>query len=306
MNFSSSVQIGARFKLVAHKGNENNPTKETDWFNNLVLDSGLDRLSVGSAIGLVAVGSGNSTPVVTQTGLDNVVATTTSVFGNEVRFMNATTQPYYFGARRTYRFGEGAAAGNLTEVGIGWNADSMFNRTLIKDSQGNPTTLTILSDEFLDVIVEIRHYPQESFTGSFNLIDKLGNVVSNHTLNGVCIITSGNFTLGKVEAGDGSRRIYIYNGVANLDSVTSSPSGNSDYSGDRVVTYPTPRSMNAVYTLSLVTANFDITSFSIGVKAFARNSDPLYKFQIDPPIPKNNTQVMTISFTISWDRYTGS
>lgn len=305
MNFSVSTQVGARFKLIAHKGDENKPTKETGWFNNLVLDSGLDRLSVGSALGLVAVGTGNSTPVVTQTGLDNVLTTTSTAQGSDVPLSNTTVEPYYFGARRTFRFGEGAAAGNLTEVGVGWTSTNMFNRTLIKDSQGNPTTLTILSDEFLDVIVEIRHYPQRSFTGGFNLLNKLGDVISTHTVNGVCMISNGSWYLGKVEVGSSGNFIDIYSGLANLSSVTSSPSGTIATINTQTTTYPTTRSLRSEYTLGLNQANFNITSFLIPYRALCNLNTSIYKFEINPPIPKNNTQIMTITFTLTWDRYTG-
>lgn len=305
MNFSVGTQVGARFKLVAHKGDENNPTKETDWFNNLVLDSGLDRLSVGSAITLVAVGTGNSTPVVTQTSLDNVLATTSTAQGPDVALANSTVEPYYFGARRTFRFSEGAAAGNLTEVGVGWTSTNMFNRTLIKNQQGNPTTLTILSDEFLDVIVEIRHYPQRSFTGSFNLLNKLGDTISTHTVNGVCMIDRGSWSLGKVDAGNLSSAIIAYSGLANLSSVTSVPSGTQVSLRTKTSTYPTTRSLRSVHTIGLNEANFNITSFLIPYINLGATYREIYKFEIDPPIPKNNTQIMTITFTLTWDRYTG-
>lgn len=304
MNISAGIQIGARFKLVAHKGDVDNPTKETGWIKNLVLDSGLNRLSVGNAITHVAVGTGNSTPSVTQTGLDNVLVTTTSITGADVALSNTTTAPYYYGARRTYRFGLGAAAGNLTEVGIGWGTTQMFNRTLIKDSLGNPTTITILSDEYLDIVVEIRHYPQQSFTGSFNLLNKLGEVVSTHTVDGTCLIgDAGVFALDQVNMGG---QLSLYTGSANLGSVTSTPSGTLDVTYSQERTYPTPNSLRTVWTIGLGQANFTIRSVELSTYGLCNNTPFIgYKFQITPPIPKNNTQIMALTLNLSWTRYTG-
>ena len=46
MQVNMHSQIGARFKLVAHKG-DGVPTKETDWFNNIVLNVSAKLFSFG-------------------------------------------------------------------------------------------------------------------------------------------------------------------------------------------------------------------------------------------------------------------
>ena len=63
MQVNMHSQIGARFKLIAHKG-DGVPTTETEWFNNIVLDAGLARMSVGTWISRCCVGTGNTKPVV--------------------------------------------------------------------------------------------------------------------------------------------------------------------------------------------------------------------------------------------------
>lgn len=47
MNFNTNIEIGARFKLVVRKSSDNSISKETEWFHNLVLNSGLNRMSEG-------------------------------------------------------------------------------------------------------------------------------------------------------------------------------------------------------------------------------------------------------------------
>jgi hypothetical protein len=71
----------------------------------------------------------------------------------------------------TWRFGEGIAAGNIAEVGLGWGNATLWNRARIKDAQGKPTVITVFADEYLDVVSEIRVYPAQSLEGSFNLLD---------------------------------------------------------------------------------------------------------------------------------------
>ena len=183
MNVQINNSVGARFKLVARKASTEEITRETDWFKNIVLDTGLNQMSVGTWIDRVRVGSGNSTPVASQTQLNNTIASTTTVLsGSDSVTKQTTTSPYYSAAKITYRFGEGVAAGNISEVGCGWGTGlALWNRALVKDLNGNPTTITVLSDEFLDVIIEVRYYPTQSFSGNFNLLDKTGGIVSSHT-----------------------------------------------------------------------------------------------------------------------------
>ena len=81
MNLEMNNEVGARFKLVARKASTEEITRETDWFQNIVLDTGLARMSVGVYIDRCCVGTGNSTPVATQTQLDTFKASTTTTQG---------------------------------------------------------------------------------------------------------------------------------------------------------------------------------------------------------------------------------
>lgn len=308
MNFQTSMQVGALFKLIVHKGNPEQPSKETPLFHNLVLDAGLDRLSVGSAIGRVCVGSGNSNPVISQTQLDAFIASTTTSQGSDTGGKQITTEPYYLWSRRTYRFGEGVAAGNLSEIGLGWSNTNLFNRALIRDANGNPTTITVLADEFLDVVVELRVYPQRNIIGNFNLLDKLGAVISTHTVEGSCLLgsESGGFELGPVSLGVwGSNAMVVYSGVKQ-DSVSNSPLTALGNSSAIVHTYPTTKTCKGVARFGLTAANGTHQSFMVPIQYFcSRYVYGLgYKWQISPPIKKNDTQEIKYSFTLSWDRYT--
>lgn len=298
MNLYSKIQVGAQFKLIVHKGDVTKPTKEVPFFKNLVLDSGLNQLSIDNVLSRVCVGSGNTPPEYNQTSLENFIASTNTVQGGDTTGTNAN-DPMYYWAKRTFRFGEGVARGNLSEIGVGWSDSGLFNRALIKNSNGEPTTITVLSDEFLDVIVEVRVYPQKTFSGEFSLKNKLGEVVSTHSVTGT-IFTKSNilaFTLGRISA---EQRFIVYSG--NMQESTSAEPIN--YIGDTtevVISYPTQRSIEATSKFLLNSANGSHRSFVSHYSSFLGRQG--FKWEINPPISKNNTFEITYKHTLSWDRY---
>jgi len=138
----------------------------TPWFPNLITNGGLDRCAVNTDyLNYCLVGTGNTAPAYTDTQLVTFVNSTGSVTSNATA---PTVSPYYASIIRTYTFGEGVAAGNLSEVGIGWSSanTSLFSRALIVDNVGIPITITVLSDEFLIVRYELRRYVPEIDTSS--------------------------------------------------------------------------------------------------------------------------------------------
>ena len=301
MNVQINNSVGARFKLVARKASTEEITRETEWFKNIVLDTGLNQMSVGAWIDRVRVGSGNSTPVASQTQLDNTIASTNTILSSSDSVTKqTTTSPYYVAAKRTYRFAEGVAAGNISEVGCGWGTGlALWNRALVKDLNGNPTTITVLSDEFLDVIIEVRYYPTQSFSGSFNLLNKTGGIVSNHTFTGLPQFSETNLvSFGVVRGGVASLYSGIMNGVNT--NPTSSLGGVATTS-----TYPSPTTTTCTSSFPLNTANGSIRTVSQDFNTIS-NSGSTYKFEINPPIVKTNQMVLSFTFSISWNRYEGA
>ena len=305
MQLNAHSQVGARFKLIVRKASDDSIARETDWFHNLVLDTGLNRMSVGTWIDRCCVGTGNSTPVVTQTALDSFLASTTTQQSSSAGIQTTTT-PYYRWAKVTWRFGQGVAAGNVSEVGLGWGNANLWNRALIKDANGNPTTITVLSDEYLDVVSEIRDYPTLGWSGNFNLLDKTGAVIGTYSVGAEPYMTST-----YVDVSFGKIKFYglsIFSGVKN-SGVTAYPSTSVGNSGSPTITYPTATSMKGIFTLDLNTANGvhqTLMPYGIsGLLASVGGNGISYKFQISPTITKTSSQIMTYTFTMSWGRYTG-
>lgn len=308
MNINATVKVGALFKLVCHKGDPNKPTKQTDWFHNLVLDSGLNRLSVGRADLQLNIGTGNSTPVVTQTNLDAYLASTTSVqTQTSGRNMTNPSVPYWWG-QRTFRFNPGVGTGNIAELGLAWANNACFNRALVKDISGNPTVIQKLADEYLDVLVEVRVYPQVNISGSFNLRDKTDAIVSTHTYTGKALLNAdpgGTWALGQVAFNTVSNGMRISNAAMPTDLTTNV--GNEVFFGSTTnTTYPTTKSAKGEVVLALASANNTHLSFSACFAGIVTGTSAVigYKWQISPAITKLNTWELRHNFTISWDRYT--
>lgn len=315
MYIKSHVGVQAWFKLVARKASDDSVARESVWFPNIVLDTGLDQMSKGTWIQYCAVGTGNSEPKANQTMLDSIVAVHNTIQTTDAKWNfgdESTNTPTYQSKTQRFRFNEGVAAGNLTEVSMGWFAGSAsklenyrgWNRALILDADGKPTTLTVLSDEYLDVFTEIRMYPTMTVAGSFDLMDKTGKVISKHTLKGIPYIpNSGTWgSTGKV----GSYSAYSYTG--GLPSVvTSAPTGRIGTAASSAVhaEYPNDRTCRAIAVFSLNTANGQNKCFQQLFTLMTGNSQWGYQIEVDPPIPKDSTQMLTFVSDLTWGRYEG-
>lgn len=304
MNIKSHCKVGAKFKLIIHNG-DGVPVRESEWFDNLVLNTGLDRMSVGTWINRCCVGTGNSTPTPTQTKLDSFVAATTTVQVDNIDTSNISSTPPYFAAKRTWRFGAGIAAGNISEIGMGWTDTDLWNRALIQDTGGNPTTITVLSDEYLDVVSEIRVYPNETINGSFDLLNKNGAIISTHSYIGMPWFDSAHFIAEKIDLANHSvfKPAEIYTGGIGTQ-ITSTPIGTMQ-SFTTSNSYPNPRTVRSILSLALNDANLTHKSFLIKYAGLLSQSvyNAGYKLEIDPPITKSPTQTMQYTFEMSWDRY---
>lgn len=319
MNFNAEVGIGAVLKLVVRKAETDEIVRETPEFHNLVLNTGLARMGVGTWIDRCCVGSGNSTPVATQTSLDSFIGSTTAIATGTTSTggIQVTTAPYYWFGRITWRFAVGIATGNISEVGLGWGNTSLWNRALVKDAEGNPTTITVLADEYLDVISEVRVYPKTS-TGSFNVVDKVGAVISAHTYKAVPKMFANNavFSGGLVNYFSGYEAGSSIFGIGDTALVETPTTGITALYSTRTLT-------SNVYSGNTLTSKMTISSsdanFPSGLhRTFATSLGGLmcgagsnlgvhntcgYKWEVTPPIPKNAETILTYSFTLGWGNY---
>lgn len=291
--------VAGRFKLEAVDTVTGARRELTPWFNNLITDQGLNQLGVGQLGYFCMVGTGTATPAVTDTTLGNKIAHTATTVSATPG--GSASAPYYGSYTVVYRFAAGVATGNLTEVGIGYSSTLVFSRTLIKDGAGDPTTITVLATEALDVTYEFRLYsPSADVPHS--------TVIAGVTYTGVVRASnvtafSGNaawyagFAFGSTAGALAGGSAQVYNGT--IGAVTSSPSGTSSQINAPV---DSAYSANSLQRTGTVTA--PLSSGNVGGIQAAQIVTRLGAYQISfsPAIPKDATKVLTLGLTLSWAR----
>ena len=143
-------------------------------FTNLILNSGLDCMAAGTFIAGCVLGSASSTPVVTDTSITSILGSSTTLQAQGVGTANTSTPPYWCSYYWTYRFAEGVATGNISQVAMAFGTVSagttLFSLALVKDSGGTPITITKLADEVLDVTYTLQLYcPVADVTGTISI-----------------------------------------------------------------------------------------------------------------------------------------
>lgn len=157
INVKRTIGVTSRYKLRRVKA-DGTVVQESGWSGNIITKSGLDFMmyrNVGHtnpAIN-VAVGSSSVPPSMEDTALGAQIAVTGTRQGNITKTLQTSHSPYWAKARTVFRFEMGQAAGNIQEVGAvaSFSSSTLISRALVVDDAGNPTTITVLSDEYLDI-----------------------------------------------------------------------------------------------------------------------------------------------------------
>lgn len=270
-----------------------------DWFENLVLDGGLNRIGSGAIISTAVVGSGSTTPANGESTLSALVASTTTQQGGDVRGTDLANGFAY--NRRTYRFAAGVAAGNLSEVGIGWGSTTLFSRALIKDVGGTPTTITILSDEVLDLVYELRVYwPTTDATATINLsgTDYTVTVRASDVDQWAEGTSMFSYLLGNGIT-DGIQDALAY-GPGTLGAITDG-AGGTFLGRPGTATFDGSYVNNSNERLFKVIAGLSDVTSSIGAIGVITPLG-MYKMGFSPSIPKSSSNILTVNFKLTWAR----
>src|SRR6478736_5782795 len=198
---------------------------------------------------------------------------------------------------RVYQFAAGVAAGNLTEIGIGWNTTQLFSRALIVDSGGSPTTLTILATEILNVTYIFRAYPPTADnTVSVTISGTSYTIVSRPSL-----VTNINFwsaptlTNGLNTNNNNVSQPATYPSTSTLGAVTSAPSGTQLACPSTAYSWATYTNGNYYLdiTISLGVADGN-SAGGIGVMSIQPRSGA-YQLSFSPAIPKDSTKTFILT-----------
>lgn len=298
------IGMSGRYKLAAVNAETGEVREETPWFDNLITDAGLERIGDNGVGTYCMVGSGSAGPAVTDTTLATWVAATSTV--QTASDVVATVAPWYVAYRKVYRFAVGVAAGNLTEVGIGWTTTAVFSRTLIKDGGGNPTSLTVLPSEFLDVTYEFRLYcPEADIPLSVSLAGtthtgfiRAGYATNSSDWGASYILNNGMGSITNDSVFKG------YSG-ATLGAQTAAPTGAQSSSntgtGNFTLAAYVPGSKKRTITCTVGLTELNLAG-GINALMFRPLRAGTFQMSFSPPIPKTASQALSLTFELSWDR----
>lgn len=300
------TKVGCEYKIATRKNGE--ITQESGWSKNAITNYGLD--SFGSGTNLfqyIQVGSGTSSPAFTDTALEAFVGSerdTTSF----TRTVDAAGR--WLMLERASVLLAGVATGNIAEVGAGRSAETnLVSRARILDASGDPTVITVLSDE--DLVITYRIWikqPTVDVEGSAGGRDFVVRIAAaDRTTAG-----GGNFRgyWGDydVYAGTlfgwngGNYNFAVYDG--SLGSMTGEPSGASYAVGSRVdADAYVPGSHKASLTAQI---SGTVGNFATGISAIAWCQGVCcWQMSIDPPLLKAEPQTARIQVFTTWSRDNG-
>lgn len=296
-------KIAGQYRMVLNEETDN-PT-DTGWFDNMVLDQGLDQIgSLGAAdlIRQVCVGTGNTAVTASQTAL---VAYVANVNPTPTATMTNLGSPTYASqADAHFAFAQGAVIGNMAEVGIGQstgNGTGLFSRALIVDGSGVPTTLTCTTIDQLTVYYRLTTTPV--------LTDATGTV----TISGTSYAWTGRIALCDSFQFDPSHSgslgspvlAGVYGSTATLGPITGVPLVAGELVTNGTITDVTYVNGNFYRDSSFLIAAADgVVSGGIGAMLinFNLSASVFYQYVFSPAIPKISTTTLSMSFRTSWSR----
>lgn len=274
-------------------------------FKNLVLDTGLQRIGENSDwMNWLHLGTGIQAPHPLQNSLQNPTYTGSSLAPQP----HTTTgidisdplKPYCW-VKRIFRVSPRGENRTYSEMGVGWNDSNLFSRTLIKDPQGNPNTISILGDEYLDVTYEVRMYMPVD-TAVYTVVPT-GDDIEPRTIT---VLAS------KINAQS------PYYGWSVLTSIVGGNGEHRFFNGGRGSLYEDPQgstvgfshSRTSMVRTSSTSATITLTRElpdNVGLLRTYQISQSAYCFQMefDPPFNKTNEDRFSISYSISWGREEG-
>jgi hypothetical protein len=213
----------------------------------------------------------------------------------------------YFGSRTfTWRFSEGQAAGNLSEVGVGnssTNVDGtdLWSRARIQVG-GVDGTITVESDEWLDVVYQVRAFPGV-------LIDATGNFDISSVDTAYVLRNSSVANSNEWGAPAGSR-IFPHNATAGsfisaygaasvLGAVTGTP---TDATGGEWTTFEVGSYSADSFTQEVnFSGSLSQGNATGGIGAIRlRTNLGSIQFSLDPVVDKDGTKVFDITLSYAW------
>ncbi|WP_289115970.1 hypothetical protein [uncultured Psychrobacter sp.] len=312
------VGIAGEFRCVVTKADGTVKT-DTGYQKNLILNQGLDFFGGGKGNSInasCAIGSGNSTPAITQTKLDAFLALASgSDTTSDYSYVDEGDSLYKVWQQKKYRF-TGLDDVNISEVGLvsqgGATNYHLNTRALIKDSSGAPTSISLKLGETLDIYYKT-HKVIDTRDKSFvvNLLDGSGeatpyNVIARPVnigggtqgslaFSAVHISTAAEYSGNMVASGELTANNTVYPSgslYGGYKAVQDFPYVKGSYKKGFSFNVPLDGGNGNIRTMAITSS---MTAWQLRFGSVANDS----------PIVKTNKDILSIPFEISWGRYEG-
>ena len=301
------ARVSGEYRFVLNEGKANE--KDTGWFKNMVTDQGLNRLGSTNTPAVLpncSVGTGTNTPAASDTALQTYVAQKIGLSAGATQTF-AGSPTYASSVTLQYTFAQGIAA-NLAEVGIGWGTlgSSLFSRARILDGVGAPTTLTVTALDELTVYYRLTVTPNlADSSGTISINGVSTNWVSRHsTVNANFFQPNIYFMFDNANRwGSDMDIVQAFPSTSTLGTTTSAPSGTPVSVTDTVA--PAAYTPGNFYCDCTNTINAATGNASGGIAAVLLNwgnSGGRTQVSFSPPIAKDNTKTLALTFRYSWSR----
>ena len=312
----ANMGMAGEFRVVVKRADGSVKT-DTGYQKNLILNQGLDFFGGGKGSDMMAycvIGSGNSQPSYTQNKLDTAI---TGVSGDHFSFKydyDAARDGSLYKTNRVLKYSfTGLNNVNVSELGLASTYRNETNyflctRALIKDSNGNSTTITVLSGESLQIYYKLwAVFDTTDKTGRINLLDGVGGSVAyNWKLRPAYVADITTYKNVGFVLGQPYNRYCTFNtgDLANITSIPSGSGGNYDLNGLASYVSGSYKRVNS-QVLTIDQENKPIRTFTLATTM------GVYQIRLgsvadDSPITKTNTQTLSIPIEISWGRYEGA
>lgn len=288
--------------FTVSKGTDPDNMVEVASFPNLITDAGLLRYgSDSNFIRYCNIGSSSTTPTVSDTTLINRLYYSEYTISENTGANNTDPNARYVYGRRTIRFNPQGVPYTIAEVGFGWNTTgSVFNRALVVDGGGYPTTISVLDNEYIDITYELRLYPPT--TDSTGTLTPTGKDVVPRNWTARAAGDSGNisyYVFGwSLHGGPGLYSMHAYGG--SIGTLYSTPTVFVDavYTADSYTINPVIPEITYSKKFKLTEGNS-----ALGIKSLlVTGVGYYYQIGFDAPFMKTNTDEITFTFKISWGR----
>ena len=288
---------------------------DTGFFPNVITNLGLDAIGNDNDLfNYCSVGGGNSKPLNTNTKLDNPLQVGSRISSESKYDYDPVRDTEFYKCSRTvgYRF-EGLDNKNISEVGLVGDYASgqhpAYTRTLIKNSAGEPTVITVLSGEILELqyrlwqVFDVKDKDQvvtamiDGVEVPFNVKIRLASVGGNFSSWSYAAVAGAHLTFG----GDN----YHQFGTGELGEITGQNSGLTSAIGLSWEAYqPSTYKRKFYVNTSITDAVHPIRSFLFftGLGAYQVRFGTV---DGDLPIDKTNQDILQLGFEMSWGQYEG-